>query len=154
MWQAQTTTSLKMRTASRTGSPPRTAARFVFAVVLSAVGALSAGCAETPEAFVARFEQALASGDSARVEGLLTPDSRPLYRAMVASAAADGGDNPFAPRPMTRPATVRSVVEMEDAVMIRVQAQGIEREWVLARVGGRHRLDLLATSSRRPWSSD
>lgn len=111
------------------------------------------GCQQSPQEFVVDFEQALQGGDPERVADRLTPESRPVYLAMVAAGAATADrPNPFAPRVPGVSAKVSRVLPIEDGVVLELNVGDLQREWVLTRAGGRYRLDLLATATRRPYA--
>ncbi len=110
-----------------------------------------AGCQSDPARFPARLEQALASGDPGQVERLLSRASRPLHAAMAsASVPPLRAFDAMAPK---RPAKVVGVQQGEGTIVVTVEAGGIQRDWVLVREDGDLRLDLLATSAHRAWSS-
>ena len=122
-------------------------------LVVLLLSAASAGCQQTPQEFVTDFEWALNSGDQGQVADRLTPESRPIYGALVAAGPAVGeGASPFAPRQGGKPATVSRVLPIDDGVMIELKIGDTQREWILTRAGGRFRLDLLATATRRPYT--
>ena len=124
------------------------------AVVLAAMSVLGlSACQQTPQEYVGELEQALGSGDVERVAQLLTPESRPVYRALVAAGSATSAPSPFAPRSVEGAATVSRVVAIDNGVMIELRVGETQREWVLTSAGGRYRLDLLATATRRPYSA-
>jgi hypothetical protein len=109
-----------------------------------------AACQDSPADFPRRLELALASGSPQQVEPLLTQASRPLFRAMVASAG--NGKGPFHLRATKTPVQVEGVQTGEAGIVVSVRAGGPVREWVLVHEDGALRLDLMATSARRPWS--
>ncbi len=122
------------------------------ALAVAALLVAATGCEQSPQEFVLAFETALASGDAERVAPLLTAESRPVFRALVATGgASDALKDPFKPRKPQQSARVGRVVPIDDGVMIDVHIGEQRREWLLTRVGGRYRLDLLATATRRPW---
>jgi hypothetical protein len=114
------------------------------------VPVLLAACQDEPADFPQRLELALASGSPQQVEPLLTQASRPLFRAMVASAGT--GTGPFRLRATKTPVQVVGVQTGESGIVLSVRAGGPMREWVLVHEDGALRLDLMATSARRPWS--
>ena len=137
------------------------------AAVLGAAS-LALACTAPPEAFPARIDAALASGDGAAVEALLTRASRPVFAAMQASAEPTGG----APFRIAAPKTPTELVQLqpgENAVVLTVRSGAMAkggamagaggasgpgattREWVVVKEEGEWRLDLMATSARRPW---
>jgi hypothetical protein len=111
----------------------------------------AAGCASDPATFPTRLERALASGQVEQVERLLSRESRPLFRAMTATSARR--DGPFAL--LTPKQTVRTlgIQRGESGVLLSVQVGSEVRDWVLVDEGGDYRLDLMATSARRPWGA-
>lgn len=117
---------------------------------LAMVAVLLPACQDDATAFPERLERALASGSPQQVEPLLTQASRPLVRAMVATSRA--GKGPFALRNPVHPTRVLGMQSGEAGLVLSVGAGGPVREWVLVREDGALRLDLMATSARRPWS--
>ena len=122
----------------------------VLCTSLLALG-LSA-CQQQPQQFVDSLEIAMASGDADRIAAHLTADSRPMFRAMMAVSATDGGDKaPFRIIASRQHATIERVVPIEDGVLISLKAGDLSRKWVLTRRGSKYLLDLAATATRRPW---
>ena len=111
-------------------------------------------CEQTPQDFVLAFEKALAGGEAERITPLLTAESRPVFRALIATGSASSSlPNPFLPKAPESSARVGRVVPIDNGVMIDVHVGDERREWLLTRVGGRYRLDLLSTATRRPWGN-
>ena len=153
----------KRRSSQRewTGSPDVGLVRFVRALVVASC-LVAVSCAQQPEQFVQRFDEALASGDAAAVAQMLTPTSRSLYMAMqqiepaappdpataVVSTVGHAGFVPSAPVVPTR---LVAVQKDATGVIFRVEADGQEREWVMQMSGNVWQLDLVATSSRSSW---
>jgi hypothetical protein len=115
------------------------------------------GCATPPEAFVPRFEAALATGQAEQVLPLITAASRPLVGALLAAGPAE-----LRAQAMRTPLEVVDIRpdDAADAGMgfllqVRPQGQpaGITRDWVILQEDGQWRLDLAATALRRPWGS-
>jgi hypothetical protein len=110
------------------------------------------GCQGDPAAVVAQVEVALRHGDRGELLALVTRASRPV----VAAAWAAGGSM-LAVTPPKTPVAVVAVQpgEVSAVVTLRagVGADAVQREWVLVQEDGRWRLDLMATSSRRPWGA-
>jgi hypothetical protein len=125
--------------------------RWGLGVAAVAVALSVAGCASDPSTFPTRLERAIASGQVDQVERLLTRESRPLFLAMTATSARR--DGPFAL--LTPKQTVRTlgVQRGENGVLLSVQVGSEVRDWVLVEEGGDYRLDLMATSARRPWGA-
>jgi len=127
---------------------------------------LCAGCQQSPRAFVAAFDAALASEDPDRVAGLLTPASRPIFRAMIGTpkgpapdpqtgVAAQAGERPFAPRAPGTPTELLAVRAQSDGSLLLQVSGGEEpREWVVRPTAGVLQLDLLATSARTTWAGE
>ena len=124
---------------------------------------ITAGCAQTPQAFVASFDAALASGDVQRVAHHLTPGSRPLYFAMQAVDAAPPPDpatavaNPaghaaFVPGPIQSKTTFVRAMRDSSGIIFKVEADGEVREWVMQQTGTSWQLDLKATSARASFT--
>ncbi len=118
-------------------------------VVLAALLSLSA-CQDEASTFPQRLERALASGSPTAIEPLLTQASRPHFRAMVASSSRKGG--PFSLGPVRAPSAIVKVQAGEGGTVLSVRAAGVTRDWVLVHEEGALRLDLMATSARRPWN--
>lgn len=119
------------------------------AVVLSLLAL--AGCGEPPEAFPARMEAALRSGDKEAVRALLSRDSRAMLDTLW-DAPHPEGRQPFAMHPPQRPTQLKDVLrQSSDLVVLRVNDGEGDGEWVLRHEAGGWRLDLAATASRRPF---
>ena len=114
------------------------------------VAALAA-CGGGPETVPAALHAALAAGDDAVVDALLTARSRPIVAALRAVDSANhfglGGMNGGAKAP-----EVTAGRATEQGMTLQVRAAGVEREWLVVREGGRWRLDLLGTAARRSWN--
>ena len=110
-----------------------------------------ASCQSDPARFPARLEAALASRDPAAVEHLLSRASRPVHAAMASSSQSPL--RAFDTVGPARPVRVVSVQQGEGSTVLTVQAGGVQRDWVLVREDGDLRLDLLATSAHRSWTS-
>jgi hypothetical protein len=110
------------------------------------------GCQGDPAAAVAQLEAALQHGNRSELLGLVTRASRPV----VAAAWAAGGPM-LAVVPPKVPVAVVGVQRGEASAVVTVRAGAgagaVQREWVLVPEDGRWRLDLMATSSRRPWGA-
>lgn len=120
------------------------------AAVLLCALALS-GCGEPPEAFPARMEAALRSGDKEAVRALLSRDSRAMLDTLW-DAPHPEGRQPFAIHPPKRPTQLKDVLrQSSDQVVLRVNDGEGDGEWVLRHEAGAWRLDLAATASRRPF---
>ena len=94
------------------------------------------------------MEAALASGDGDSIGALLTAATRPIVRAAMATAPAA---SPLATRAPQQPTEVVAVRAGTASVVLDVRAGRETRQWVLVREEGAWRLDLMATSSQRPW---
>lgn len=119
------------------------------------VALLQLGCASGPDAFVQQWQAAVRTGNPKNILPLVSASSRPLVAAMLATGAKD-----------LVPATQRHALEVvsmqpDDALepgkgyILQVRAAGDpaspQRDWVLVAEDGGFRLDLQATSLRRPW---
>ncbi len=106
------------------------------------------GCAEDPATFPARLHAALNGGDADAVDRLLTPQSRPLWRALrIARGDTGVGIGLSGPPP-----ELRTMTPQGTRMLLTVRAGGVERDWVLVREGDGYLLDLNETSIRRPWN--
>ena len=131
--------------------PTRRGALLAASVVVlptAVLVALLAGCDDDPAAFPARFDAALATGDARAVAALVTAATRPIVRAAMATAPAGSPLKLTAPGQRTEVVAVRTGTA---SAVLDVRAGAETRQWVLVREDGAWRLDLMATSSRRPW---
>ena len=136
------------RSRPRTGVFAFRALRLVLALALT-LGA--SGCGESPDAFPAAMDAALASGDPAAVSALLTSDSRALLDVMRDAPHPDGR-HPFAMHAPKRPTrTVEVLAPDAETRVLRVNDGERDGEWVLRKEAGAWRLDLAASASRRPF---
>ena len=118
--------------------------------VAVALGLGAAGCAAPPESIVAEVEGALASGDLERLDAAVTADSRPLLAAMRAAAIADR--SPLQAHAPRRPSRIVAVSPAgTGAVALDLEDDRGRSEWVVRQEGGRWRLDLAASATRRPF---
>lgn len=105
-------------------------------------------CTDDPATFPVRLHAKLQSGDAVGVERLLTPASRPLWRALRTAR----GDAGVGLGLTASPPELLGVAPQGSRLVLSVRSAGVERDWVLVSDGGRYRLDLNETSIRRPWN--
>ena len=118
-------------------------------MAIACVACLQTACVHEPAEFVADLEAALSTGDVQAVMPLLTVASRPLVGALVQVRGKAGAGLKV---PRTR-AAVKSLSQQGTRLVLQVQADGLERDWMLVQEGGNWRLDLLETAVRRPWNA-
>lgn len=131
--------------------PARPRGRWRAVALLVALGGLVGGCLSGPETVVPAIEIALSEGDDDALAAALTASSRPLVGALRALA---GGrvDHPMRPRPSRRPTVLQHAqVQLDGSAVVRVSDGERVAEWIVRYEGGRWRLDLLASSSRRAF---